>query len=191
MISFIKGKVIANNGAEMSILTAGGVGYKIAYNPANADKWPIGSEAEILTHLVAREDTLDLYGLASESEKELFIMFLSVSGIGPKTALHLLSLGAVSEINRAIGRGDIEYLTKVSGIGRKIAERILVELKSKIKNFEFNNNEREDSGALSDVIDGLVAMGYSVSDARETVKKIDARNKTREQLIKEALKTIK
>src|SRR3990167_4295832 len=132
MISVIVGKVLTKDGNKLTVLTAGGVGYEIMVSAASAKNWSVGAEVQILTYLAVRESSLDLYGFVSAEEKELFEKFLLVSGIGPKTALHLLSLGSVPEITSAIGREDLPYLTNVSGIGKKTAERILVELKNKV-----------------------------------------------------------
>jgi len=192
MIALIKGKVVANNGALLVVLTAGGVGYKIAVNPARAESWPVGNEIEILTHLIVREDTQDLYGFASESERRLFLYFLSVSGVGPKTALHLLSLGTIEEITDAIARNDAVYLTKVSGIGRKTAEKIVVELKDKIAGVgHFTSGSENFGNILGDVVDGLVSLGYTQLQARDAVKTIDIKGKTSERLLREALQLIK
>ncbi len=189
MISLIQGKVVANNGGKLTVLTAGGVGYELMASATSAKNWVMGSEVQILTYLAVRESSLDLYGFANQSEKELFEKFLLVSGIGPKTALHLLSLGSVQEISSAIGRGDLAYLTNVSGIGKKTAERILVELKNKIGAGATGLEEIE--GALGDVVEGLAALGYSFIEAREAVKHLDVKGKTSEQLLKEALQRIK
>lgn len=191
MISIITGKILSNSGGEIIVLTAGGVGYKVATNPLRAEKWPVGSEAEILTYLAVREDALELYGFESSSERKLFLQFLTVSGIGPKTALHLLSLGTVEEIAAAIARGDVSYLTKVSGVGRKTAERMVVELKDKVAGAELFGAKAAGGDALGDVMDGLMALGYSGSQARAAVKGLNPAGKTSEQLLKEALQIIK
>jgi Holliday junction DNA helicase RuvA len=156
---------------------------------ASIKNWAVGSEVQILTYLAVREGALDLYGFINENEKNLFEKFLLVSGIGPKTAIHLLSLGSVTEISSAIGRGDLAYLTNVSGIGKKTAERILVELKNKIATGATGLEEFE--GALGDVIEGLAALGYSMIEAREAVKNLEVKGKTSQQLLKEALQRIK
>ncbi len=189
MISVVQGKVVANNGGKLTVLTAGGVGYEIMVSATSAKNWVTGTEAQILTYLAVREASLDLYGFANEMEKNLFEKFLLVGGIGPKTALHLLSLGSVQEISSAIGRGDLAYLTNVSGIGKKTAERILVELKNKVGAGQTGLEEFE--GALGDVIEGLAALGYSFIEAREAVKNLDVKGKTSEQLLKEALQRVK
>jgi len=173
------------------VLTAGGVGYEIMVSAASIKNWAVGAEVQILTYLAVREGALDLYGFVNESEKELFEKFLLVSGIGPKTAIHLLSLGSVTEISSAIGRGDLAYLTNVSGIGKKTAERILVELKNKVLSSQISDGGSEFEGALGDVIEGLAALGYSMLEARAAVKNLDVHSKTSEQLLKEALQRIK
>lgn len=189
MISLVQGKVISGSSGKLTVLTAGGVGYEIMVSSASIKNWTVGAEVQILTYLAVREGALDLYGFVNESEKALFEKFLLVSGIGPKTAIHLLSLGSVTEISSAIGRGDLAYLTNVSGIGKKTAERILVELKNKVGAGATGLEEFE--GALGDVIEGLAALGYSMIEARDAVKNLDVKGKTSQQLLKEALQRIK
>ncbi len=189
MISVINGKILNKNGNKLTVLTSGGVGYEILASAASAKTWGVGTEATILTFLAVRENAMELYGFASGQEKDLFEKFLLVSGVGPKTALHLLSLGSVQEISTAIGREDLTYLTKVSGIGKKTAERILVELKNKMGSDGTGVGEFE--GALADVIEGLGALGYSIAEARNAVKDLQVAGKTSEQLLKEALQRVK
>jgi len=192
MISIINGKVISKDGGLLTVVTAGGVGYEITTNINSAKQWDVGSEAHILTYLAVRETAMELYGFSNREEKDLFEKFLIVSGIGPKTAMHLLSLGSVGEISSAIAREDVNYLTNVSGIGKKTAERIVVELKNKIQNSQSTaDNGFEKGNLLGDVVEGLVALGYSMSEAREVVKKLDPKDKTSEQLLKEALQRVK
>jgi Holliday junction DNA helicase RuvA len=194
MISVIEGNIIENTGGEMVIMTTGGVGYKLFASSRLVEKYSVGSSALIDVYLVVREDALDLFGFYNTSEKELFKNFLSVNGVGPKTALHLLALGTVEEITSAIARGDIDFLTKVSGIGKKTAERIVVDLKSKLIEMGTNYEpvpQEYSRGILGDVIDGLIALGYSVGEARTVVNKLDSNGKTSEQLLKEALQNIK
>jgi Holliday junction DNA helicase RuvA len=190
MISIIKGRILDNNLGKLTVLTAGGVGYTVFVNPLST-AWKVGQETEVLTYLSVRENAMDLYGFATEAERNLFGKFLLVSGIGPKTALHLLSLGTVEEISGAINRGDLAYLKRVSGIGGKTAERLVVELKGKLvgRGTHFVGEAAGDE--LADVVDGLVSMGYGAADAREAVKKLDVKGKTREQLLKEVLQKIK
>lgn len=191
MISLIAGKIVANSGHEIVVMTAGGVGFKLAVNPNSSVKWPVGSEVELAAYLAVREDALELYGFDGETERTLFIKFLSVNGIGPKSALHLLTLGTVGEIATAISRGDVDYLTRVSGVGQKTAERIVVELKSKLGALAGSVGTDKVGDQLADIVDGLMALGYSATEAREAVKKIDPTGKSSEQLIREALQTMK
>jgi Holliday junction DNA helicase RuvA len=177
----------------MVVITDGGVGYRVMASPSAFQLAAVGQTVTINTFLSVKEDALNLFGFASAAEKVLFKTLLTVSGVGPKTALHFLSLGSVEEITMAIGRGDIEYLTKVSGIGKKTAERIVVDLKSKVA------KDMKDVGvsmptvndAVTDVIDGLITLGYSVLTAREVVQKLDTAGKTSEQLLREALRSVR
>lgn len=194
MIALISGKVVNNSGSEAIIMTAGGVGYRVMVSPGAASLCMVGNEVNLETYLVVREDVLDLFGFANNSEKKLFKNFVSVSGVGPKTALHLLSLGSVAEIALAIGRGDLEYLTKVSGIGKKTAERIVVELREKMAKEQKSFGEvamGSENAAVTDAIEALITLGYSALQAREVVKQIEVKNKTSEQLLREALQKIR
>lgn len=195
MISILSGKILDNKNGELVLLTSGGVGYRINASVSALETFPVGHEVAIETYLVVREDALELFGFADKEEKSLFQHLLQVSGIGPKTALHVLSLGSVAEISSAIARGDVVYLTKVSGIGKKTAERIVVELSSKLKEHTLSTVEARNltssSGVLQDVADGLEALGYSGLEAREVIKKLDVNGKTSEQLLKEALQMMR
>lgn len=182
---------MGNDEGEIVLMTAGGVGYRVMVSSGSAQNWRVGQEVEIQTYLAVRETALDLYGFVDENERALFLKFLDVSGVGPKTALHILSLGSVGDLSSAISRGDVTHLTKVSGIGKKTAERLVVELKGKLGSISTGNSKQvKTSDAVSDVIDGLVAMGYSALQARDIVKELDTDGKSSEQLLREAL-TIK
>ncbi len=190
MISLLQGKIINNKNGQVLVMTAGGVGYSVYGSLSGLKKWKAGSEETVLTYLVVRENALDLYGFVDEAERDLFLHLIQVSGVGPKTALHILSLGTTAEIGSAISRGDLNYLTKVSGIGKKTAERIIIELRDKVS-VSFGDSKEEVSGVSSDVVEGLVSLGYAANDAREVVKKINVQGKTTEQVLREALQNIK
>ena len=190
MISIIKGQIISKSLVDVVVLTEGGVGYKVFVKPTAIESYNIGDTVQMLTYLVIRENIMDLYGFASEQERELFMNFIDVSGIGPKGALQLLSLGTVSEITSAISSGDVDYLTKVSGVGKRTAERIVLELRNKVGMDSFVVDAQEKNNNLGDVIDGLVAMGYSAQEAREAVKKLDVKGKSSEELLRMALQKI-
>lgn len=194
MISLIQGEILSKTDGELVVMTSGGVGYRLMASPAAFVAAVVGKTGTFDTYLSVKEDALDLFAFVSKAEKELFKAFLTVSGVGPKTALHLLALGSVEEITLAVGHGDVDYLTKVSGIGRKTAERIVVDLKSKVAKGMKDAGvplSSSQNDAVSDVMDGLVALGYSVLEARDAVKRLDATGKTSEQLLREALRTVK
>lgn len=189
MISYLQGKIINKKDQKVTILTAGGVGYEINVTPIFYVDLVLNNDVSIYTYMVVRENAMELCGFASLSEKDLFMKFLSVNGVGPKTALHLISLGSVEEISSAIARGDVGYLTKVSGIGKKTAERIVVELKTKMSELGIDNSD-SGNGQLGEVVDALVSLGYSKDEARETVKNLDSEGKSSEELIRQALRIL-
>ncbi|EKD43985.1 MAG: Holliday junction ATP-dependent DNA helicase ruvA [uncultured bacterium] len=196
MIALIQGKVVSCDGQEALILTSSGLGYSLAISPSAAKMCVVGGEVVLETFLVVKEDALDLYGFASVLEKKLFKNFVSVSGVGPKTALHLFALGSVEEIVLAVGRGDTEFLTKVSGIGKKTAERIVVELREKMQKEQIASGGKvsvsnKENSSANDAMEGLITLGYTALQARETLQKIEVEGKASEQLLREALRIIK
>ncbi len=187
MISYLQGKIISKNNNKITILTASGVGYQVNLPLFLFLELKLNQEVEMNIYLAVRENALELYGFQNLEQKDLFMKFLDVNGIGPKSALHLLSLGTVKEISSAIARGDVSYLTKVSGVGKKTAERIVVELKSKMGERGIG---KEESGSeqLGEVVDALVSLGYSKEEARQMVKDLESEGKTSEELLKSALR---
>lgn len=186
MIGHLEGKVIFK-GERRVILDVGGVGYKIFVSPAIQKNFEIGSFTKLWTHLHVKEDALELYGFLDQGELEFFELLISISGIGPKSALGVLSLAPVDTIRKAISSGDTSYLTKVSGIGRKTAEKIVLELKDKLgfgKIAYVSEEMKEDA----DILDALLALGYSQRDAREMIQKIPKEIKGREKRLKETLR---
>jgi len=189
MISYLQGQIIGKKNQKITILTSGGVGYDINVTPVVFVDLELNQNIKIPVYMAVRENSMDLFGFQSLAEKELFLKFLDVNGVGPKSALHLISLGSVEEISSAIARGDINYLTKVSGIGKKTAERIVVELKSKMSKLGIDNLEL-DNGQLGEVMDALISLGYSKDEAREVVKNLDSEGKNSEELIRQALRIL-
>jgi len=186
MIGHLEGKVIFK-GERYVILSAGGVGYKIFVSAAVSRRLEAGSPAQLWAHLHVREDAMELYGFLHQAELEFFEMLISISGIGPKSALGVLALAPVDTLKRAISSGDTSYLTKVSGIGRKTAEKIILELKDKMGfgKVSFAGRELKDD---ADILDALISLGYSQREAREMIQKIPANIQGREKRLKEALK---
>lgn len=187
MIAYLEGKIIAKEKGAITLLTESGVGYEVRLAPLLWAKQKEGDSVHFYTHQQVREDSQELFGLANRVELFFFKQLLSVSGVGPKSALNILSLGTVEEIKTAIAKGDLTFLTKVSGIGRKTAERIIVELKEKM---DILAGGDDDSSGLSDVIDALTNLGYSVNEARAAIKNI---KKTDDAgaMLKEALKNLR
>lgn len=189
MLSYLVGKITSKNNNKITVLTRSGVGYEVNLPLFLFLELKNNQEVELDVYLSVRENALDLFGFKDLEQKGLFMKFLNVNGIGPKSALHLLSLGTVEEISGAIARGDVSYLTKVSGVGKKTAERIVVELKSKMGEMGMG---KEESGSeqLGEVVDALTSLGYSKEEAREVARGLKGENKKSEDLLKEALKLL-
>ncbi len=187
MIGYIEGE-IRHKDERTLIVSAQGVGYSIATTPHTLESVLIGEHLCLWTHLAVREDALDLYGFIRRDELALFRLLISVSGIGPKGALNVLALADVATLARAIASGDGSYLTKVSGIGKKIAEKIVLELKEKMGEFTV-----EDTGvphAETEAIEALEALGYMPRDTRELVRVLAREHATAEAIIRKALQTL-
>lgn len=189
MISSLTGTInyIGTNSIEIHV---NGVGYKIFTTPDMLGTARIGASVTMYTHTHVREDALDLFGFDSREKLELFEKLITVSGIGPKTALGVLSLASVADIETAIVRGDAAVLTKVSGIGKKTAERIVLELAGKISaepKLGAQTGPRSEDG---DVIDALVGLGYTVDEARSALKNIDVSVTGVNDKVKAALKML-
>ena len=174
-------------GERYVILDVGGFGYKIFAAPTVMKELAAGSSAKLCTHLHVKEDSLELYGFLYQEELDFFELLISISGIGPRSALGVLSVAPVDTIKKAISSGDTSYLTKVSGIGRKTAEKIVLELKDKLGfgKISYASDEMKED---TDILDALLALGYSHRDAREMIQKIPTNIKGREARLKEALK---
>lgn len=190
MISHLKGTLMFSSD-RFIVVDVGGVGYKVrvAQDTLRALRDVADKQVSLWTHLVVREDVLDLYGFQNEPELEFFEMLISVSGIGPKSALGVLSVAPVSHLKEAISNGDASALTKVSGIGSKSAQKIILELRDKLGGY----GDEVPSGALRDehdAIEGLVALGYREQGAREALKGVPVDVKGTSARIKHALKNL-
>jgi len=190
MISQITGKIINISDKSLTI-DVNGVGYEVNINALVLEKAKVGDEVTFYTHLYVREDIMELFGFKEANELSFFKKLISVSGVGPKSALTIMSLASVSELQQGIRQGDVSLLTKVSGIGEKTAERLIVELKNKIDLGDLSDDE---SGSLGvndgQVIDGLVALGYTIKEAREAAKLVDKDINSVKDRVKAALKAI-
>lgn len=189
MIAHIKGKILLR-GEKYVILETNGIGYKIFVMPETIKNTEKDKEVSFWTHLHVREDAMEIYGFLEYSEVELFEMLISISGIGPKSALGVLSLAPVDTLKRAISSEDTSYLTKVSGIGRKIAEKIVLELKGKLGGGKIDGITDPALKEEGDVLQALQSLGYSLREAREALKQVPKKTEGANNRIKEALKLL-
>lgn len=184
MIGSIKGKILLKTDKFLIVETSG-VGYKINVSPDTLAKTQKEKGIFLFVHTHVREDVLDLYGFLNHQELEFFEMLINVSGIGPKGALAILGVTSIETLKKAIGTGDTSYLTKVSGIGKKTAEKIVIELRDKV-------GEEKSGSSLQgelDALEALKSLGYSQNEAREALKKVMPESNTSVK-IKEALKIL-
>ena len=191
MISYLKGQIQFKNENSL-ILNVHDVGYEVHVTDNILASAKIGEELELHTHQVVSEYNVSLYGFLTSGELDFYKQLIAVSGIGPKTALSILSQAPVADIKKAIIHGDPSIMTKVSGIGHKTAERIIVELKEKISISE-KEGETAAGQEMKDeeiAIDGLVGLGYSLHEARQALRQVPAEVAGAEQRVKEALKVL-
>jgi Holliday junction DNA helicase RuvA len=194
MIDQISGKIISIND-NFVVLEVGGLGLKVNISATFASKLVNEDFITLVTYLNVREDALDLYGFKNESERNLFLMLISISGIGPKLAVSILSGVELEDLKSNILLGDINSLTSIPGVGAKTAKRIIIELKDKLSKTTTTELGFEDnfgSKISKDVLSALVGLGYSESVAIEVIKRIDpaSSDKSIESLIKRALKIL-
>ena len=189
MISHLRGSILEVT-ERYAVVDVQGIGYKAYCAVDTLASLHVDDEVSLHTYLAVREDALDLYGFYSSEEKNFFELLISVSGIGPRSALGILSMTTVDTLKQAIGTGDTSYLTKVSGIGRKTAEKVVLELRDKMR---AHANMKEGSGTLraeSDVMEALKALGYSQNAARDALKEVSDTHVGTNARIKEALKIL-
>jgi Holliday junction DNA helicase RuvA len=168
MIASVSGSVQARR-PDHVVIECQGVGYRMSVSSKTLEQVPAaGQRASLLAHLILRDDGIQLYGFATEAERELFLRLISVSGIGPKMALTALSGSSVGELRKAIAAGDAKRFQVVPGIGRKTAERVIVELREAIAQ-ELAGETREAPAAADSpralARDGLVGLGYDAAEA--------------------------
>lgn len=190
MISYIKGTII-NKRKNFLIVETSGLGYQVFVPPTLYAELVSNMPVELYIHDHIKEDARDLYGFKSLDDLEMFELLLSISGVGPKSALGIMAIADVEELKTAIASGDVAMLNKVSGIGKKTAERIVLELREKIATINFESVTSGDRGvvsAQSDEIDALISLGYSLQQSRESLKQVDPAITKSGERIREALK---
>jgi len=182
VISRLRGTVAGRSSAGV-LIDVGGVGYLVAATPRVSAR--IGEEATVETYLHVREDALQLYGFASAEERELFELLLGVSGIGPKVALAIVSGSPPAELRRAIVRDDLARFEAIPGIGRKTAQRVVMELKDKLA--DAGSTAAPGSGDELEARDALVALGWTLLDAERALSDVDETLSPEEQ-VRQALR---
>lgn len=187
MIAHLKGKIeyLKNNYAVVDV---SGVGYKVYLSAYTFGHIAGKSEISLFIHTYVREDTLSLYGFLNMEELEMFELLISISGIGPKAATSILSIATPKTIKTAILNEDPSILTKVSGIGKKTAERVILELQNKVA--DISTGDKEEATVDVDAIEALIMMGYTNTEARDALKNIPLDVKDVGQRVKLALKAL-
>lgn len=187
MIGRLRGTLVSLR-ATAVVLDVGGVGYEIAVTPRTvADLPSIGEEVVLHTHLVVREDAMALHGFGGEAERDLFRVLLGASGIGPKVAMATLGALRPEEVRRAIAAEDVDALTTVPGIGRRGAQKMVLELKPKITTFDSDNVVG--TSTVAQVRDALEGLGYQTAEIREVMASIEPEAPVAEQL-RQALRSL-
>ena len=205
MFYFISGK-LAHLDATFAVVDAGGVGYKLTISGATYSQMPHHRSTEekptvtLYTHMAVREDGIELFGFATEEELDSFKLLITVSGVGPKAAISILSLLSPAKLALAICTDDKKTISKASGIGPKTAARIVLELKDKLKGQSFADADTRDSVSVfddasvsdkrADALSALTVLGYTRGEAEAVLKKIDTAALEVDDIIKEALKKL-
>ncbi len=189
MISFLAG-IIKQKNEKSATLLVGGVGYEIFLSQLVLEKIKVGETKEFFTHLQVREDAMELYGFETAEEKKFFELLISVSGVGPKSAMAVLAVAKLSEIKKAILRGDPSLLRKVSGIGQKTSERIVVELKNKLDEFSLGDEKINLSATGSGAFEALLSLGYSADEVRAVLRHVPPEIEDENEIIRLALKVL-
>lgn len=171
MIAELSGKITSLHGTYL-VLLVGGVGYKVFVSPYTLGKVSGKGEVQLFIHTHVREDQLNLYGFLTEDELSMFEQLISVSGIGPKVGISILSIADPKTIRTAIVNKDPSILTRVSGVGKKIAERVIIELQNKVSKGDIGTSK--EVIATQEALEALTALGYTVSEAREALNLIPA-----------------
>ena len=189
MIGRIQGKILEKIPPHI-LVDCNGVGYEIEVPMTTFYDLPeVGSKVVLLTHFLVREDAQLLFGFATDKERIIFRKLLKVNGIGAKASLSILGGMTVNELTHSIQTQDVNSLTKIPGIGKKTAERLILELKDKFSDTEFATSKNQGSSELSDIQNALLALGYNQKDILTVTKDLDA-NVTVNDGIKQALKLL-
>ena len=202
MIAYLRGRVLTTT-SETAILDVNGIGYEVYCSGGAFKKLVIGQVGELHTYLQVKEDGITLFGFADTKEKELFLKLITVSGVGPKMGISILAAMSAEEFARAIATADVKGLSKVKGLGKKTAEKIVLELHGKISAAEILDASGESVGAETappttkatpqeeEAISALMGLGFTRAESAQAVKKAkDLGAKTVEEIIMKALQGV-
>ena len=190
MISYIKGEVV-KKGIDYLILDNNNIGYYINTSFSTLEKVSEKEKIIILTYMHIREDIIALYGFLTSDEIDLFKKLISVNGIGPRAGLSVLSTYEVNTVKEIILKEDVSGLSKVPGIGKKTASKIILELKDKVGTVEeLKGSEIVVSSEMSDVIEALTSLGFNYAEVKKTLGNMELSGKSENDIIKEALKNM-
>jgi Holliday junction DNA helicase RuvA len=186
VIAFLHGEVAEKLGARV-VLSVGGVGYDVQVPASTLAKLPpVGNTAKLHTRMVVRDDAMTLFGFASPDERELFDLLVTVTGVGPKVALSFLSVLSPNALRRAVRAGDVAALTVVSGVGKKVAQRVVLDLKDRL-----GGDVVVLDGPLADVREALLSLGLSPQEASEAMAGINGDgDRPVEELLRVALQQV-
>ena len=190
MYYYIKGELVLRK-ENFAVIDNGGVGYKLYASAKTLDSFREGDKITLYTYLNVHEDVFDLYGFATEDEHLMFLNLLAVSGVGPKAALAVLSVVTPKELALAVITKNAKILTQASGVGAKMAQRIILELADKLKNSDILPDEEGRTRSVmadsqSEAVSALIALGYTLTEAKSAVSGTDGTLKT-EEIVKLAL----
>jgi Holliday junction DNA helicase RuvA len=187
MIAYVQG-ILENLEIDKAVIDVGGIGYEVNISASTCDRMPgIGDNVKLYTYMNVKEDEMSLFGFLTRDEIRMFRMLITVSGIGPKGALSILSVFDTDDLRFAILAGDVKTISKAPGIGKKTAERLVLELRDKISNADITGTEGigqaagrastgkssgEDASSRDEAVEALAALGYNATDAMKAVRKV-------------------
>jgi len=186
VISYLDGELI-EKGPDRAVIGVGGVGYEVLLpTTVLASLPPVGKTARVYTRMVVREDSITLYGFSATDQRNLFDLLTGVTGVGPKVALAFLSVLRPVALTRAIVNGDAAALTVVPGVGKKVAQRVVIELRERLG----GEADLPSEGPLADVRDALLSLGLTPLEAAEALRGVEPDGRAADDLLREALQKV-
>ena len=189
MIARLEG-IIVHSTDKFLIIDVSGVGYKLYVTTEALASSLLGDHASFWVHTAVRENSIDLYGFKNTNEMSFFELLLDVSGIGPRSALSILAIAPIDTLKCAIATGDTGYMNKVSGIGKKTAEKIIIELRDKLQDYKEDDDTPSSLRDESDILGALKSLGYSQNEARDALKQVPSTTIGTNARVKEALQVL-